>query len=71
MPALFWTAVFVDVGCQLHNGERFLNRTMVIKDEDGKWYVHPMPDASPLLSTGLNDENASTQDFSEAYEVQK
>jgi hypothetical protein len=30
-----------------------------------------MPDVSPLLSTGLNDESASVQDFSEAYEVQK
>jgi hypothetical protein len=44
---------------------------MVIKDKDGKWYVHPMPGVSPLLSTGLNDESASKQDFSETYEVQK
>jgi hypothetical protein len=29
----FQDIMFVDVGCLLHNGERCLNRTMVIKDE--------------------------------------
>jgi hypothetical protein len=67
----FQDVMFVDVGVYLQNGARALNRTMVIKDKDGKWYVHPMPDASPLLSMGLNDESASTQDFSEVYDVQK
>ena len=36
-----------------------------------KWYVHPMPTISPLLSAGLNEEAASSGDFSEAYEAQK
>jgi len=67
----FQDIMFVDVGASLYNGKRALNRTMLVKDEDGKWYVHPMPDVSPLLSAGLNDESASKQDFSDAYEVQK
>jgi hypothetical protein len=67
----FQDVMFVDVGVLLHNDKRALNRTMVIKDNDGKWYVHPMPDVSPLLSAGLNDEAASEQDFSDAYEIQK
>jgi len=67
----FKDVMFVDVGVYLHNGERALNRTMVIKDKDGKWYVHPMPAVSPLLSTGLNEEAPSTQDVLEVYDVQK
>jgi hypothetical protein len=67
----FQDVMFVDVGVYLQNGERAMNRTMVIKDRDGKWYVHPMPDASPLLSAGLNDEKPSVQDFTEVYDVQK
>ena len=43
----------------------------IIMDKDGKWYVHPAPDVSPLLSAGLNDEDASERDFSDAYEIQK
>ena len=62
---------FVDVGVFLQDGGHALNRTLMIKDRDGRWYVHPMPSASPLLSAGLNDEAASKQDFSEAYELQK
>jgi hypothetical protein len=68
----FQDVMFVDVGVLLHNGERSLNRTLVIKDRDGKWYAHPLPTAgSGLLGAGLNDETASEKDFSEAYEVQK
>lgn len=67
----FQDVMFVDVGSFLQNGERKLTRTLVIKDRDGKWYVHPAPDMSPLLSTGLNDEKPSIQDFSEVYELQK
>jgi hypothetical protein len=69
----FQEVMFVDVGVFLHGDDdkRALNRTMVIKDKDAKWYVHPMPDASPLLSAGLNEEAASERDFSEAYDIQK
>jgi len=67
----FQDIVFVDVGVVLHNGNRALNRTLVIRDRDGKWYVHPAPGVSPLLSTGLNDESPSDRDFAEAYEIQK
>jgi hypothetical protein len=67
----FQDVLFVDLGVWLHNGDRFLNRTLVIKDKDGKWYVHPAPQADPLLSLGLNDESESTRDFSEAYDVRK
>ena len=67
----FQDIMFVDVGVLLQNGERSLNRTLVIKDTDGRWYVHPAPDISPLLSTGLNQEKASVQDFANVYEIQK
>jgi len=67
----FQDVMFVDVGVFLHNGNHVLNRTLVIKDRDGKWYVHPIPSVSPLLSLGLNNEPASARDFSEAYEIQK
>jgi hypothetical protein len=63
--------MFVDVGVFLHNGQTELNRTLVIKDRDGNWYVHPVPDLDPLLSDGLNQEAASTEDFSEAYALAK
>jgi hypothetical protein len=64
----FQDVAFVDVGVELHNGQHALNRTMVIKDRDGKWYVHPAPQVSPLLSEGLNNESPSEQDFSNVYQ---
>jgi hypothetical protein len=63
--------MFVDVGCFLHNGDRFLNRTLVVKTSKGDWRVHPMPQNDTLLSAGLNDEKPSTEDFSEQYDVPK
>lgn len=60
---------FVDVGALLQDGKRRLNRTLVIQQPDGKWYVHPLPSSSPLLSDGLNEEPASTKDFTEAYTI--
>lgn len=77
-PASFGYAVFgfedimfVDVGVYLQNGERRMNRTLVIQDKDGKWYVHPAPSVSPLLSEGLNQESASVQDFTDVYEIER
>jgi hypothetical protein len=67
----FQDIMFVDVVLNLKNGDSAQNRTMVIKDRDGKWYVYPLPDLSPLLSQGLNDEKPSVQDFSEAYDVER
>ena len=67
----FKDIMFVDVGVVLQNDKLALNRTLVVLDKDGKWYVHPMPDVSPLLSSGLNDEKKSETDFSVAYDVQK
>jgi hypothetical protein len=66
----FEDIMFVDVGVYLHNGERAMNRTLVIKDRDGKWYVHPAPSVSPLLSGGLNEEKASVLDLSDVYELE-
>jgi len=63
--------MFVDVGVFLQNGDHALNRTLVIKGSDGKWYADPNPAADPLLSMGLNKESPSQQDFSEAYDIQK
>jgi len=61
--------MFVDVGAYLHDGSRFLNRTMVVKTEDGKWLVHPCPTTDALLSSGLNDEPDSTVDFKTKYRI--
>jgi hypothetical protein len=65
----FQDVMFVDVGVFLYSGERSMMRTLVIKDRDGKWYVHPDPSASPLLSDGLDEEKPSVVDFSAAYEL--
>ena len=65
----FQDIMFVDVGVILHSGSRSVNRTLVIRDRDGKWYAHPAPSVSPLLSAGLNDETPSEKDFAEVYDV--
>ena len=67
----FQDVMFVDVGAFLQDGRKSINRTLVINTMDGKWYVHPAPQTDSLISAGLNDETESTQDFSEAYEIQK
>jgi hypothetical protein len=67
----FQDLMFVDVTVVLQSGNNHLRRTMVIKDRDGKWYVHPVPDVSPLLSDGLYDESASVQVFTDAYNVER
>ncbi len=67
----FQDIMFVDVGVYLLNGERALNRTLVIKDRDGKWYVHPVPSVSPLLSEGLNEEKPSVLDLTDLYEIER
>jgi len=65
----FQDVMFVDVEVVLHSGNRHIRRTMVIKDRDGKWYAHPVPDLSPLLSYGLYDESASVLLFTDVYGV--
>ncbi|ABF39239.1 hypothetical protein Acid345_0234 [Candidatus Koribacter versatilis Ellin345] len=55
----FQDVMFVDVEVLLHSGEKHTERTLVIKDQDGKWYVHPRPDLAPLLSAGLEEESPS------------
>jgi hypothetical protein len=57
----FQDLMFVDVEVLLRSGATHLKRTLVIKDRDGKWYAHPMPDVSPLLCDGLYNESASVQ----------
>ncbi len=66
----FQDVMFVDVEVLLHNATSHVRRTMVIRDRDGKWYVHPVPDVSPLLSSGLYDETPSIQLFTDVYEVE-
>ena len=66
----FEDIMFVDVGVYLQNGESAMNRTMVIKDRDGKWYVHPDPYVSPLLSDGLNEEDNSVLDITDTYQLE-
>jgi hypothetical protein len=65
----FQELMFVDVGVYDVNGQRELNRTLVIKDKDGKWYAHPNPAITPLLMAGLNQEKPSTLDVSDVYEL--
>jgi len=67
----FLDVMFVDIKVRLGNGKSALNRTMVIKEKDEKWYAHPAPNVSPLLSYGLSEESASVADFSEVYDVEK
>lgn len=59
----FQDVVFVDVVVRLRSGSEFTQRTLVIKDRDGKWYVDPRPDLSPLLSGGLDEESPSKRVF--------
>jgi hypothetical protein len=66
----FQDIMFVDIGVYLRNGEPAINRTLVIKDRDGKWYVHPDPSASPLLSYGLNEEKDSVEDLTDVYQLE-
>lgn len=63
----FQDVAFVDVGVYLHNGKRGGRRALVIKDRDGKWYVHPTPYVDPFFGPALKDEPPSTIDFSEVY----
>jgi hypothetical protein len=67
----FQDVMFVDVEVVLQSGSTHLRRTMVIKDRDGNWYAHPVPDVSPLLSDGLYEESPSVQLFSDAYDVER
>jgi hypothetical protein len=60
----FQDVMFVDVVALLHGGNRTLNRTLVVRDKDGHWYVHPVPSVSPLLSVGLNEEAPSKEELS-------
>jgi len=62
---------FVDIVTKLQNDQESLTRILVIQTPDLKWFVHPAPATASILSMGLNGEKASTQDFSEAYEIQK
>lgn len=67
----FRDVMFVDVGTVRHDGTKYLNRTLVVRDEAGEWYVHPLPDCDPLLSAGLNDEDESRSDFRDVYRVRE
>lgn len=66
----FQDIMFVDIEVQLRNGSKHLRRNLVIKDHDGKWYVHPVPDVSPLLSAGLFDEKPSVRTFTDVYDTE-
>lgn len=57
----FNDVMFVDVITELANGQLSETRTLVVQDEDEKWYVLPRPDLYPILSMGLNKEASSTE----------
>jgi len=67
----FQDVMFVDVLAALPDGTAKPTRTLVIKDKDDKWYVHPAPELSPLLSAGLNDESPSKEEFDAKTAVSK
>ncbi len=67
----FLDVMFVDVEVVLNNGKPLLRRTMVIQDRDAKWYAHPVPDISPVLSDGFYEESKSVQLFTDVYEIQR
>ena len=58
---------FVDVGVFQQDGKPVLNRTLMVQDSDGKWYVYPLPSAEPLLSAGLDTEPNSTREIKDVY----
>jgi hypothetical protein len=62
----FEDVMFVDVKVNLQNGKSQTCRTLVIKQKN-RWSVHPRPDLSPLLITGVNEETASSENFADAY----
>ena len=55
----FQEVLFVDVDVILNDGASYVKRTLVIQARDGRWYAHPKPDLSPLLSMGLDNETPS------------
>jgi hypothetical protein len=63
----FKDIMFVDVEDERVDGKTQTERILVIKDKDSKWGVYLHPDLNPLLSTGLNEEGASEEDFSINY----
>ena len=65
----FHDVMFVDIGAFLNDDSKFLNRTLVVKKKDGKWYVHPCPTIDSLLSAGLNEEKDSIDDFTKKYTI--
>ena len=60
---------FVDIQAELYNGKVATNRTLVIQDSSGKWFVHPLPMLMPLLSDGLNAESPSKRDIESVYSL--
>ena len=66
----FQDVMFVDIEVILQSGNKYLRRTLVIQDKDRKWYTHPVPNVSPLLSYGLSDESPSVQMFTDVYDVE-
>jgi hypothetical protein len=64
----FQDLMFVDVEVELRSGPKHRKRTLVINDHDGRWYAHPMPDVSPLLSVGLYHESASTRLYTDPHD---
>jgi hypothetical protein len=62
----FEDVMFVDVKLNLQNGKSQTCRTLVIKQKN-RWSVHPRPDLSPLLITGVSEETASSENFADAY----
>lgn len=65
----FQDVMFVDLETILNDGSKITTRTLVVKDHDGKWYVHPDRRVSPLLTYGLDDESDSKRTFAEAYQI--
>jgi hypothetical protein len=59
----FRNVVFVDVVILRNDGKEQVYRILVVKDAKSAWFVHPLPEISPLLSSGLWDESPSVIEF--------
>ncbi len=59
----FQNVMFVDIETKMEDGTDYTNRTLVFQLADKTWRAMPRPDLFPMLSTGLNDESKSVDEW--------
>jgi hypothetical protein len=60
----FDDVMFVDLKVNLQNGNSQFYRTLLLQ-KNKRWSVHPQPDLSPLLISGLAEESKSHETFAD------